>query len=946
MDSSRLRVFVSSKMQELAPERLAIKSALDELKVDGWVFEADAGARPQTIRQTYREEVEKADLYIGLFWKGYGDYTIEEYEHARRLGKDCLVYEKRAGVEGQRDARLDEFLVGIGGVESGLTVKWFDTPEELRELVKQDVARWQTEIVRRYKVSGAPLVYRNPAPPETRTQKELAILMNKVEQFWVRGVLENSVHHQVFIELGKKRMAEAVEHPWETVLELPFESDVSLPGGGSIVEIFADADVGRYLLILGAPGSGKTTTLLELARDLIAQAREDRSQPVPTVFNLSSWGGKSESVSGWMVKELKAKYQIPDRTGRAWLDRHHILPLLDGLDEVSPGMQAACVGAINEFVQGYPSGLVVCSRLHEYASLPVRLKLNGAVCLQPLSPEQADAYLTKAGPELAALREALKEDENLRELTQTPLMLSIMSLAYEGQPLGTLAGAGLDTFEGRRHHVFDTYIERMFQRKGRSNLPYAKEQLTDWLRWLARKMRSHSQSIFLVEQLQPGWLSKTSQWVAYLFISRVLAGLLFGSAVGLPVAVIAYMEAYDRPLRTASYYWGVACACGLALGLVTWLINCIRTALVLKLKFISEGSPTRYLLLDLGLYLLPWTLLTTSAMLASRYDIDYRTMFFLFEGPAAGLVHWFIFESRRQRRDLGNDILTVETLRWSWGDAFKSGEWWTAAAFVITLIATYGVLRQTDIARREFLVRQHTFFAAELTRVDAEIARVPKGGVARLKKLEADRSLIVAAVEENRAEAEEAANSTVWETVRNNVGAFFGVSFLLSSIAGLIGFLLGGFKRGVAERKSAPNQGVMLSVRNAIRGGLIAALTIGLLDGAFAFYLNFDLNFMTALRYSLEAAMILGVPIGLIAAFRNGGYDVLKHYVLRFLLSYKGYTPRRFVSVLDHAAALILLQKVGGGYIFIHRLLLEHFASMEDAGREGADSNLGRAHHA
>jgi len=70
----RLRVFVSSRMQELAPERAAIKAALDELNMDGWVFEEDAGARPQGIQQTYKDEVDRADLYIGLFWRDYGDY--------------------------------------------------------------------------------------------------------------------------------------------------------------------------------------------------------------------------------------------------------------------------------------------------------------------------------------------------------------------------------------------------------------------------------------------------------------------------------------------------------------------------------------------------------------------------------------------------------------------------------------------------------------------------------------------------------------------------------------------------------------------------------------------------------------------------------------------------------------------------------------------------------
>ena len=45
----RLRIFISSRMQELAPERVAIRDALDQLNLDGWIFEMDAGARPQGI---------------------------------------------------------------------------------------------------------------------------------------------------------------------------------------------------------------------------------------------------------------------------------------------------------------------------------------------------------------------------------------------------------------------------------------------------------------------------------------------------------------------------------------------------------------------------------------------------------------------------------------------------------------------------------------------------------------------------------------------------------------------------------------------------------------------------------------------------------------------------------------------------------------------------------
>jgi len=54
-----------------------------------------------------------------------------------------------------------------------------------------------------------------------------------------------------------------------------------------------------------------------------------------------------------------------------------------------------------------------------------------------------------------------------------------------------------------------------------------------------------------------------------------------------------------------------------------------------------------------------------------------------------------------------------------------------------------------------------------------------------------------------------------------------------------------------------------------------------------------------------------------------GGLACLRHGVLRFLLWRAGSIPWNYPRFLDYAAEHILLRKVGGGYIFIHRLLLD-----------------------
>jgi predicted NACHT family NTPase len=78
-------------------------------------------------------------------------------------------------------------------------------------------------------------------------------------------------------------------------------------------------DAGEALLILGAPGSGKTTLLLELTRELLDRAERDDADPIPVVFNLSSWSVRRPPLKDWLVNELASAYVVPFRVGREWV---------------------------------------------------------------------------------------------------------------------------------------------------------------------------------------------------------------------------------------------------------------------------------------------------------------------------------------------------------------------------------------------------------------------------------------------------------------------------------------------------------------------------------------------------------------------------------------------------------------------------------------------------
>src|SRR5262249_16051905 len=142
-------------------------------------------------------------------------------------------------------------------------------------------------------------------------------------------------------------------------------------------------------------------------------------------------------------------------------------------------------------------------------------------------------YLKRGGRELATLREAIASDALLQELAQTPLMLSIMSLAFQGAGADELATQKVDSPEEWRRQIFRLYVERMFQRKGTASFVVPKEKTIGWLSWLAGKMKEHSQSVFLVEGLQPSWLGTRGRRIAYGTIIALGFALIFGLIEGL-----------------------------------------------------------------------------------------------------------------------------------------------------------------------------------------------------------------------------------------------------------------------------------------------------------------------------------------------------------------------------------------------------------------------------
>ncbi|MDM8568308.1 NACHT domain-containing protein [Thiotrichales bacterium HSG1] len=358
---------------------------------------------------------------------------------------------------------------------------------------------------------------------EKPTLKPLEQLREIVESQWVKPFLAANIHHNALIALGKELQPGQVIPASSLVITRPNQENRAVLADETILQVF-QTEASKALLILGEPGAGKTTTLFELAQALIEVQRLDAQRPVPVYFNLASWADKQLPLTEWMIDELQSKYRMPKDVSAAWFAEHNnILPLLDGLDEVRANARLACVEAINKFIAGTGlSGIAVCCRTAEYEELGSRLQLDAAISLLPLTEAQIFGYMDAGGKQLAALQQLLRQDDAMRELAETPLMLSIMSLAYENASDIVADSANVTS---KRRALFDRYIDSMFEHRPTEKKLYSKEKTVHYLSWLADRLQNKGETIFLVENLQPDWAA--SPW-SY----RLLVGLFWGVFIG------------------------------------------------------------------------------------------------------------------------------------------------------------------------------------------------------------------------------------------------------------------------------------------------------------------------------------------------------------------------------------------------------------------------------
>ena len=407
-----------------------------------------------------------------------------------------------------------------------------------------------------------------PTPPESRDHSEVKLLGAVKNE--VAGRLAHSLLNRVYIELDKTEDPSQVVPPWSVDIKLGNTPSQHCPDGTSIVEIFDRHEIGGRLLILGAPGSGKTTMLVQLAHELIKRASANAAHPVPVLLNLSAWKKEFKDIPSWMVSDLKVRHGVRKDIAKKWIDEGRILPLLDGLDELMSERQETCVEALNTFLPDWSgTPLVVCSRLEEYQVYKKNLELNGSVILQPLTSAQIEQYLRRA--QCDWLWEAVRDDVDVmaveRGLARSPLLLTLLLLSSDNLPMDLWNQK--ECIAQRREILFEAYISTRFKNLylDRLNLSasskkkklYKDDRKTRyWLSWLAARLIEENQTEFFIEKLQRRFLKN--------YQPKIILALFSGLPVGRFGGILGGV--FEGILKSTKFGWLWGTQCGTTFALL------------------------------------------------------------------------------------------------------------------------------------------------------------------------------------------------------------------------------------------------------------------------------------------------------------------------------------------------------------------------------------------
>ena len=326
--TERLRIFVSSTIEECAAERAVIQNAIESLNHEAVLFEK-VGARPHPPREVYRPRLETAHIFVGIYRESYGwiadDMTIsgveDEFLLAAGLGMPCLVYVLR-----EAPARQQKLQGLIQRAMNDLTLWFYDEPGNLHDRVRDDItevisSRFVDQPLSNLTIVSSTEFLDSLFPGSSRPHRRLVVEQGLVaaleltERLCVMGPLGggksvllaqlSAQHDWLFVDARKllgvplaAKIANSVRNvQGKAPRTFPNESEAA----SALLEGWSEFS-GKTLVVDGAEEPQAVWDLIPSGARLVVSSRQPIAVPAPQVFQVPPL--QADEIKSW-VRDLR-----------------------------------------------------------------------------------------------------------------------------------------------------------------------------------------------------------------------------------------------------------------------------------------------------------------------------------------------------------------------------------------------------------------------------------------------------------------------------------------------------------------------------------------------------------------------------------------------------------------------------------------------------------------